>query len=324
MTADTAAPAPPVPSLVGFIGLGMMGARVASRLQSQGVPLIVHNRDAAKAAPLVAGGARLAERPSAVGRAVGVGVTFLMLTDGPAVSRVLFGRGGLARGLARGATVVDLSTIDPEESRRFATRLADRGVTYLDAPVGGSIGPAERGDLTLFVGGAPEAVEGVRPLLSMIARRIEPMGPTGAGAATKLVNNLLTIDTVAMISEAVALGEAFELPRDRLVAVLRSGGGASTMLESKQANFVDRAYAPAFLLPLARKDLRLIERATKRLGRSAAITREARRLLDAAIALGHERDDFSSVFEAVRARPTSQPVSGASPSGDGSGRADPP
>lgn len=289
-------------SRVGFIGLGMMGGRIAARLLREGVPLVVQNRDPAKTVELVAAGALAVPRPVDVGRAVGDGVTFLMVTDGVAVAQVLFGRNGLARGLRRGATVIDLSTIDPQESRRFAARLARIGVTYLDAPVGGSIGPAERGELTVFIGGPSEAIERVRPWLSRIARRIESMGPTGAGASMKLVNNHLTITSVAMISEAVALAEAFGLPRDRVVALLRGGGGASAMLEGKQANLVQRQYPPAFRLALARKDLRLVERAGRRLGQATALAREARRLSDEALGLGHATEDFSSVFEAARAR----------------------
>ncbi|MCI4335694.1 MAG: NAD(P)-dependent oxidoreductase [Thermoplasmata archaeon] len=306
--------------VVGFVGLGMMGSRVAGTLLAKGVPLIVHNRDRTKAEPLLARGAIWANRPGQVGRGASAGVVFLMLTDGRAVARVLFGRGGLAAGLAEGSSIVDLSTIAPEESRKFATRLGKRGVAYLDAPVGGSIGPAERGELVIFAGGDTVPLDRVQPLLEKISRRVERMGPVGSGTSMKLVNNLLTVGTIGLVSEAVSLGEAFGLDRSRLISLLRVGGGASAMLEAKHANLETRTYPPAFLLPHARKDLKLVERAARRAGRPAGLAREARRMYDEALALGHEREDFSSVFEAARLRsaparrPRSSPVS---PDGSG-------
>ena len=321
-TPPVSAAAAPTPAShlprAGFVGTGMMGVRMAQNLLRGGVPLVVYNRTRAKAEPLVASGAEWAERPSAVARAVPGGVIFLMLTDGRAVERTLFGRGGLAGAATAGTLIVDHSTIDPEESRALSTRLAERGIGFVDAPVGGSIGPAERAEVKFFVGGSDDAVARALPYLERMGRGVERLGPVGAGAAMKLVNNLMTIGTVALLAETLAAGEALGLERRRMVELLRRGGGASVMLENKHRNLAERVYRPEFLLGLARKDLSLLERAARRGGRSTPLAREARRLLEEALRQGHDREDFSSVAETARlrglkARPNAPAVPVAAP-----------
>lgn len=279
-----------------------MGLPLAQNLVRSHVPVVVYNRTRSKVEALVTAGARWAATPKDVARSASKGVIFLMLTDGAAVKKVLFGRGGLAQGAATGTIVVDLSTIDPDESRAFAARLLERGIRYMDAPVGGSIDLAAQGGVTFFVGGEVTDVARVRPLLERMGRRVEHMGPVGAGASTKLVNNLLTIGITALTTEALALADAFHLDRDRILEVLQAGGGRSSMLERKRAAFAVRQYAPQFTTALARKDLKLVEKASTREGRVLKMSHEARKLLDEAIALGHSEDDFSSVFEATLVR----------------------
>ncbi|HYK93305.1 MAG TPA: NAD(P)-dependent oxidoreductase [Thermoplasmata archaeon] len=293
-------------ALTGFIGTGMMGLRMARNLQRAGIRLVVHNRTRERAQALVSNGAQWADSPGDVGRSVGAGLIFLMLRDGPALRAVLSGPDGLVRGTSRGGLVVDHSTVDPADSRWAAMRLARRGAHFLDAPVGGSIGPAERGELTFFVGGATADVDRARPFLDRMGRRIEELGPVGMGSSMKLVNNLMTIGTVGLISEALGLSEGLGLPRDRVIEILRKGGGASAMLEGKREKLRTREYSPEFLLPLARKDLFLVERVGRRQGLPTPLARDARRLCDRALAEGHGADDFSSMAEAVRRRPRTE------------------
>ncbi len=292
----------PAPLRAGFVGTGMMGSRMAANLLARGVGLVVHNRTRARAEPLLEKGARWAARPAEVARELPGGVVFTMLSDGAAVRRAVLGRSGIIRGAHAGTLVVDLSTIAPADSRSIAASLAERDLHFVDAPVAGSVGAAERAELTFFAGGAAEDIERAAPFLERMGQRVEPMGPVGSGTAMKLVNNLLTIGHVALAAEALALGESLELPRSRLLELLRSGNAASAMLERKHRNFESRTYPPEFLVPLARKDLRLIEQAARSAGRAALLTREARRLVEETLAQGHQRDDFSSVFEAARLR----------------------
>lgn len=321
MTALSNAPtssAEPVPA-VGFAGLGRMGLPLARRLLQSGIPVVVYNRTQSKAESLVPAGGRWVASPRDLAKSIGKGVTFLMLTDEKAVRTVLFGRGGFARAASEGALVVDLSTIDPEESRANAAKLRERGVHYLDAPVGGSVDAATRGELGLFVGGEAADVSRARPLLERLGRRVDHMGPVGAGTSSKLVNNLLTVGITALSTEALTLADAFHLDRAQILDVLQAGGGRSGMLESKGPSFLARQYPAQFTTALARKDLRLIERAASREGRVLKMTREVRKLYDEAIAQGHADEDFASVLEVALVRghaatpkplPASPPPSG--------------
>lgn len=298
---------------VGFIGTGRMGFPLAQRLVQSQVPLVAFNRTQSKVEPLVAQGARWVSTPRDLARSVSKGVVFLMLTDGKAVVKVLFGRGGFARAAASGALVVDCSTIDPEESRAIAARLTERGVHYVDAPVGGSVDMAARGEVTFFVGGEESDVARVRPLLDRMGRRVEHMGPVGAGASMKLVNNLLTIGNTVLATEAIALADSEHLDRRRVLELLLAGGGRSAMLERKGPTFLAGQYPAQFTTTLARKDLRLVEKVGARERVALKMSREARKLLDEAIVLGHSEDDFSSVLEATRARGRAEPLPSTPP-----------
>lgn len=317
-------PAPDRFLAVGFIGTGRMGLPIAERLLQSHVPLVVYNRTQGKTQKLIDAGARWCTTAKELGRAVSKGVTFVMVSDGKAVKSVLFGRAGYSRGAPAGALVVNLSTIDPDESRTFAARLAERGVRYVDAPVGGSVDQATQGELIFFVGGEDGDFARVRPLLERLGRQIGHVGPVGAGNAMKLVNNLLTVGITVLSTEALSLAAGFGLDPRQTVELLQAGGGRSAMLERKSAAFLARKYPAQFSTQLAEKDLRLIERAARRERRPLQMTREARKLLDEAIVEGHGDEDFSSVLEATfgRAHDTvsagparSSPVTGSTPPG---------
>ena len=293
---------------VGFVGLGRMGLPLALTLRRSGVPVVGYNRTQAKVEPLVAAGGTWAISPKEVARGVSGGVVFLMLTDGKAVKKILFSRGGIVRGAKSGTLVVDLSTIDPEESRTFAAQLGEKGIHYLDAPVGGSTEMAAKGEVTFFVGGDEHDVARVRPILERMGRAVEHLGPVGAGTSMKLVNNLLTIGNTVLATEALALADGLHLERRRVLELLLAGGARSAMLERKGQSFLAGQYPAQFTTALARKDLRLAVKAGAREGRPLAMSREARKLLDEAIAQGHSEDDFSSVLGATLARGRPSPT----------------
>ncbi|HTT72584.1 MAG TPA: NAD(P)-dependent oxidoreductase [Thermoplasmata archaeon] len=299
MIASESARAPPV----GFVGLGRMGGPIVGRLLAQGSAVVVWNRTREKAEPLLAAGARWANSPSEVARAVGPhGTVGVLVRDARAARGVLLGRRGVAHGAAPGTLVVHLSTISPAESRALAERLAARGIHYLEAPVSGSTAAAGAGALLVFAGGSPDDLERARPLLQPLARRIERVGDVGQGAAMKLVQNHLTIGYVALAAEALAVADALRLDRRATLDLLLDGGGGSALLERKRDRFERREYAPEFALDLAEKDLKLIERAGRDGGRPTRILREARRLAEEAIRGGHGAEDFSVVFEAALGR----------------------
>jgi 3-hydroxyisobutyrate dehydrogenase-like beta-hydroxyacid dehydrogenase len=297
-------PGESVPLRIGFVGLGQMGTPIAERLRAAGYPLVVHNRTRAKAEPLIAAGVQWAFTPRDVGRAATAQTVFTSLSDSPAVEKVLFGRQGLVRGLRPGALVVDLSTVAPSESRRFSERLAEGGIRFVDAPVGGSVEAARNGRLIVFAGGSAEDLARARPFLERFSRRVEHLGPVGTGSAMKLVNNLLTVSYVALAGEALAFSDRLGLDRSRVVELLLEGGGRSTMLEQKRLALEERRYPAQFKLRLAEKDLTLIERAAHAVGAEVRIAREVRRLVREGVRAGHGEEDFSAVFEAAIARGT--------------------
>jgi 3-hydroxyisobutyrate dehydrogenase-like beta-hydroxyacid dehydrogenase len=309
MSTPVETPRPPV----GFIGLGQMGAPIAERLRAAGYPLVVYNRTREKAEALIAAGVPWAFTPRDVGRAATGQVVFTALSDARAVERVLYGRSGLVRGLRSGALVVDLSTIAPSQSRGFSERLAADGVHFVDAPLGGSVEAARNGRLLVFAGGSAEDVARVRPLFETFSRRVEHLGPVGAGTSMKLVNNLLTVSYVALAGEALALADRLGLDRHRVVDLLLDGGGRSAMLEQKRLAFEERRYPAQFKLRLAEKDLTLIGHAAHAVGAEVRLAAEVRRLVREAKRAGHGEEDFAAVFEAALGRGAPSPGVAAPP-----------
>ena len=279
-----------------------MGTPMVRRLLAAGFSVVVHNRDRSKADPLVAAGASAVDSPRALGKAAAGGLVLVNVSDAAAFRAVVFGRGGVAAGSAPGTLVVNLGTIAPEEARRFAERLAGRSLRYLEAPVGGSRDAAAAGELLVFAGGEAADLARAQPVLTHLAQRIELVGPVGAGSAMKLVNNLVTLATVALDAEALALAEAFGLDPVRTVDLLLAGGGASRMLARKREAFLRGDYAVQFKLALAAKDLRLVRRAARDVGASALLAREAQRLADEGLRAGDGDRDFSVLLEAARRR----------------------
>jgi 3-hydroxyisobutyrate dehydrogenase-like beta-hydroxyacid dehydrogenase len=205
-------------SKLGFIGLGYMGSRIAKRLLGAGYPLIIFNRNHAKAAALGSSGAEIAASPGEL--ASNSEVILSCLTDDQAVRSVYLALGGVLDYARPGALVLEMSTIAPETSQRLSEAGRERGVEILDVAVSGSTASAESGALTLFGGGNRETFESVTSIFSPIAKQWFYMGPSGSGVAMKLaVNTLLGVGMQA-IAEAAALGQVLGLERDLLFETL--------------------------------------------------------------------------------------------------------
>ena len=174
---------------VGFAGMGTMGAAMAANLVKAGFPLTVWNRTVGRAEPLRSAGAAVAATPRELAAATDVVVC--CLSDTPDVEAVLFGPDGLVAGGRMGSLVIDCSTISPSATRGFAARLAEQGIGFVDAPVSGGSEGAQKGTLTIMVGGEEAAVERARPMLAAMGSTITHMGPVGSGQATKAVNQVI-------------------------------------------------------------------------------------------------------------------------------------
>lgn len=240
-----------------------MGHPMAGHLLRAGHALYVHTRTASKAGPLLEAGAVWCDSPAEVGRQCNLLIT--IVTDTPDVESVLFGPRGAAETLRRGSCVVDMSTISPDATREFAGRLAERRVTLLDAPVtGGDVG-ARNATLTIMVGGEAAAFEQVRPVLEKLGQRIVHVGPSGSGQMLKACNQVLCAVNMIAVCEALTLAGRSELNLDAAIETLASGAGGSWALANLGPRIVKDDLAPAFMIELMQKDLRIVQAAAQAL-----------------------------------------------------------
>ena len=285
---------------VGFLGLGIMGSRMAANLAADGHPLTVWTRTEGKAQAWVdAQGGRERVRAAATPAAVAddADVLFTMVVDGPQVATIVAGPDGLASVGSAPKVLVDMSTIGPAAAREVAAALPG-GWRFLDAPVTGSSPRAEDGTLTIMVGGDAEDFARVRPLLESMGSLVLHVGDTGKGQMVKLINNAVAAVNTGTVAQALLVGAAAGVDLDALVAVMAAGSGASRMLDLKAAPMREHAYDTLFKLEHMLKDVRLCLEESDRAGvpfPAAAATREA---LIAAQQRGHGADDFAALLEA--------------------------
>jgi len=280
---------------LGFIGLGIMGGGMAANLALAGMTPAVWNRTAAKAGPLEKLGARVAASPADAAKDADVVIT--MLADPPAVREIA---AAFLPELKAGALWINATTIDPDCAREMAALADGRGARYLDAPVTGSKGPAAKGELIFFVGGAPEDVARAAPLLEVMGRRTVHVGPVGAGSAVKLCNNLLALAGVLAYAEAIAAGEAMGVDPDVLAEALTTSPVAAPLLAVKAPKLRTRDWSPEFPLHLAHKDLNLLMRTAYAANLPLPLTAAVKERYGDAKARGLGAEDFTAVYEVVR------------------------
>ena len=287
---------------VAFLGLGIMGSRMAANLCRAGFQVTAWNRTRARAEELAAAhGATVAETPAAASAAAEATIT--MVVDSPEVEAVLFGPDGAAQGMRPGALAIDMSTIAPSASRRIARRLAERGVDFLDAPVTGSSPKAEAGTLTIMAGGERTSFERALPLFDAMGELAVHAGPQGHGSMVKLLNNTVAAVNAAALAEAIVLGERAGLDLDALVRVTGAGSGASAMLELKAGPMRRRDFAPLFKLEHMLKDVRHCLAEARELGLELPMAARAEELYAAAAQGGAGERDFAGVIQALEGRP---------------------
>jgi len=257
---------------IAFIGTGLMGAPMARRLLGAGFELAAWNRDGSKAAPLAADGARVAG--SAREAAEGADVVFTMLTDGNAVEDVLF-RQGVADVLARGATVIDCSSIAPNAARDHAARLAERGIRHLDAPVSGGVVGAAAGTLAIMAGGDGAVVAELADVFAPLGR-VTHVGPDGTGQLAKLGNQQIVAVTIGAVAEAMMLVEAGGGSREAFRNAIRGGFAESRILDLHGQRMVERNYGNGGPSKLQLKDLNNILAVAESLSLTLPLTEAVR------------------------------------------------
>jgi 3-hydroxyisobutyrate dehydrogenase len=282
---------------IAFLGMGIMGSRMARNLRRAGFDVVVWNRTRARAEEV---GDPIADTPRAAAENATIVIT--MVVDAPEVEAVLFGDHGAAASLAEGALAIDMSTIAPSAVHEIAGRLAESGAGFVDAPVTGSKPRAEDGTLTIMAGGSDDDFRRALPLFQAMGELIVHCGPSGHGAMVKLLNNAVAAVNAAALAEVFDVAEAYGLDTDALVEVMSAGSAKSTMLDLKARPMLEHDYDPLFKLAHMLKDVRHCLTEVDALGEEFELASDAEALYAAADAAGFGEQDFAAVREAVRTR----------------------
>ncbi len=282
---------------LGFVGLGIMGGRIAKRLLDAGNDVTGYNRTRSKAEWLLEAGMRWADTPRVV--AESADVVFTMVTDTAALQAVIDGPDGLLAGLAPGKVFVDMSSISPAASRELATRVAATGARMLDAPVSGSVSTLQEGKLSIMVGGDAAVVEQVLPLLRQIGPTVTHVGPNGQAVAMKIATNLSLAVQMLAFSEGVLLAEQSGIPRETAVHVLLNSVIASPMIKYRGPFVLGQPDEAWFDVNMMQKDLLVALEMGRQLNVPLPTTATANQMLTAARALGLEKRDFAVLFEVL-------------------------
>jgi 3-hydroxyisobutyrate dehydrogenase-like beta-hydroxyacid dehydrogenase len=285
---------------VAFLGLGSMGQAIVRRLLAGGYPVTGWNRTQEKAAPLIEGGMLWGATPrEAAGSAE---VVFSILTDADALEQVLSGPDGLLAGLRPSAVLLDMSTIAPAASQRFAAWVADAGATMLDAPLSASVLTVEQGQASIMVGGDAEAFRRVRPVLEAIGPKLTHVGGSGQALYVKLAINLALVVQIVAFCEGVALAEKAGVPRETTVDAFMKSVVASPVV-CYRGPFILEGRMPEVAwadVNLQQKDLLLAMELGRKLGVALPTAAAANEMLNAARGLGLEDRDFAVVYEVFR------------------------
>jgi len=283
---------------VAFLGLGIMGSRMAANLVRAGFELTVWNRTGVRAEAFSTEyGAQVAPTPAAAAAASEVVIT--MVVDGPQVEQLLLGPEGVAQDASEGILCIDCSTIGPIATHSIAERLAANGVAMADAPVTGSAPRAKDGTLTIMVGGSDHDFARARPVLEAMGELIVHAGPLGHGQMVKLVNNAVAATNAATVGQALLVAARAGVDLDALIEVMRAGSGASAMLDLKAGPMRNHDYTTLFKLDHMLKDVRLCLEEGQAIGAPfpfAALTRE---ILTAAAGRGLGGEDFAALIEVL-------------------------
>lgn len=282
---------------VGFAGLGAMGAPMARNLHKAGLLAGVWNRTHSKAAALGAElGVPAPETLADLARQVDVVVVCVSAdADVRAVIE------GLAPGLARGALVIDCSTVSADTARWAGEFLAGRGVRFVDAPVSGGVEGAKNGTLAIMCGGAEADFDAARPVLAAMGKTIEHFGPCGSGQATKATNQIMCAGIIRACAEAMAFAGAHGLPLDRVVSTLGAGAGSSWYFVHRAPNMIRGSYPAGFRVKLHAKDLAICRDMAARFGVSLPVVDSMLAEYAELIALGYGDEDISATHRLKQA-----------------------
>jgi 3-hydroxyisobutyrate dehydrogenase-like beta-hydroxyacid dehydrogenase len=283
---------------IGFLGLGIMGSRMAANLLGAGYSLTVWTHTPGKAQGWASEhGARAVETPAQAASESDIVIS--MVVDGEQVASILLGEEGVCEGAHPGMLCVDCSTIAPADTRRIAGALAEHGIHMIDAPVTGSSPRAAAGTLTIMAGGDTADFERARPLLDVMGSLVVHVGELGQGEMLKLINNSLGAANAAAVAEALLVASATGVDLDALVQVTQTGSGASAQMEMKSQPMREHDYTTLFKTEHLLKDVRLCLEEAQARGVPFPSAAHARDLLIATVGRGHTADDYAALIESA-------------------------
>ena len=282
---------------LGFVGLGVMGSQMVSRLLGKGHAVTGYNRTKAKAQWLIDKGMKWADSPRAV--AAASDLTFAMVTNAAAIAAVADGPDGIIAGLGPGKLFIDMSTVSPEVSRATAAKVRAKGADMVDAPVSGSVITLQQGRLSVMVGGKKETFEKVQPLLLDIGPKVTHVGDNGLALAMKIAVNLSLAVQMMAFSEGVLLAEKSGIPREVAVDVLTHSAVASPMIQYRGPFILQQPDEAWFDCNMMQKDMLLALDLGRQLKVPVPTTAISNDFLTAARGMGWEKKDFAVVFDVL-------------------------
>ncbi len=282
---------------LGFIGLGVMGGNMVSRLLEKGHTVTGYNRTRSRALWLIDRGMKFADSPRAVAEASDV--IFTMVTNFAALSAVTDGPNGSLAGLSDGKYHIDMSTVSPEVSRALAAKVREKGADMIDAPVSGSVITLQQGKLSVMVGGRKETFERLRSLLLDIGPKVTFVGDNGVALAMKIALNLQLAVQMLAFSEGMLLAEKSGIPREVAVDVMVHSAIASPMIQYRGPFVLQQPEEAWFDVNMMQKDMLLAMELGRKLNVPVPTTAVSNEFLTAARAMGWEKLDFACVFNVL-------------------------
>ena len=279
---------------LGYVGLGVMGGRMADRLIARGHSVTGYNRTREKAQWLIDRGMHWAATPREVTEAADA--VFVMVTDSSALEAVTSGPDGILAGLAPGKLLIDMSTVSPAVSRAVAAQVAQRGAEMVDSPVSGSPATLEQGKLSMMVGGTAAAFARAKPLLDDIGPKVTHVGDQGLAVSMKIAMNLSLAVQMLAFSEGILLAEKSGIDRKTAVEVFNNSVIASPMLQYRGGMVLGLPDEAWFTVALMQKDLTLALEMGRRLSVPLPTTAVTNEFLSAARGVGLADKDFAAVF----------------------------
>lgn len=280
---------------VGFIGLGIMGKPMSKNLLKAGHELVVYNRSKASVEELVAAGAKGAKSPAEVAKECKVIIT--MLPNSPHVREVCLGENGIAETAEEGTVVIDMSSIDPVESKAIGAELNKKGIELMDAPVSGGEPKAIDGTISVMAGGSKENFDKFYDLLMAMAGSVVYVGELGSGNVAKLANQMIVALNIAAVSEALTLAVKNGADPELVYKAIRGGLAGSTVLDAKAPMMMDHNFKPGFRIELHIKDLNNALNAAHAVSASVPLTSQVMEIMQALKADGNEKDDHSAIVK---------------------------